>query len=147
MLDVSIRFGVLSLLRDLREESHLALLYVTHDIATARYFADRIVVLYAGRVVEEGEADEVVLNPKHPYTKMLIAAAPDPRRTSEREANEPLGEPPNPANLPSGCRFHPRCPSAMPECSQEAPPLAPMVNGGSVACWLYKKTDERTATH
>ena len=83
MLDVSLRFGVLSLLRQIREESNLALLYVTHDISTARYFADRIVVLYAGRAVEEGAADEVVLDPKHPYTKMLIAAAPDPRRVAD----------------------------------------------------------------
>jgi peptide/nickel transport system ATP-binding protein len=136
MLDVSLRFGVLELLRQIREESHLALLYVTHDISTARYFADRIVVLYAGRAVEEGTADEVVLDPKHPYTKMLIAAAPDPRRGAD-SAHPSLGEPPDPADPPPGCRFHPRCPMAMPRCAVENPPLSTVEDGRSVACWLF----------
>ena len=140
MLDVSIRLGLLSLLRDIRDESDLAMLYVTHDISTARYFADRIVVLYAGRAVEQGSADEVILNPQHPYTQLLVSAAPNPRRTSARVTDDPLGEPPDPAALPPGCRFHPRCPFVMPKCSEQAPPLIPLSTGDerAAACWLLQ---------
>ena len=138
MLDVSIRLGLLSLLRQIRDESNLAMLYVTHDISTARYFSDRIVVLYAGRVVEQGTADEVILDPKHPYTQLLVSAAPNPRRTTERVADDPLGEPPDPAAPPPGCRFHPRCPFAMPKCSQQNPPLIPVGEGRAAACWLLE---------
>jgi peptide/nickel transport system ATP-binding protein len=138
MLDVSIRLGLLSLLRQIRDESNLALLYVTHDISTARYFSDRTVVLYAGRAVEQGTADEVILDPKHPYTQLLVSAAPDPRRTTARVADDPLGEPPDPATPPPGCRFHPRCPFAMPKCSRQNPPLLPVAAGRAAACWLLE---------
>lgn len=143
MLDVSIRLGLLSLLRQIRDESRLALLYVTHDISTARYFSDRVVVLYAGRAVEQGTADEVILDPKHPYTQLLVSAAPDPRRTTARVAEDPLGEPPDPAAPPPGCRFHPRCPFAMPRCSQQSPPLIPVGEGRAAACWLLENSTIR----
>jgi peptide/nickel transport system ATP-binding protein len=138
MLDVSIRLGLLALLRQIRDESNLALLYVTHDISTARYFSDRIVVLYAGQAVEQGAADEVIGDPKHPYTQLLVSAAPNPRRASARVADDPLGEPPDPAALPSGCRFHPRCPFAMPKCPQQTPPLIVVADGRAGACWLLE---------
>jgi peptide/nickel transport system ATP-binding protein len=143
MLDVSIRLGLLSLLRQIRDESNLALLYVTHDISTARYFSDRIVVLYAGRAVEQGTADEVILDPKHPYTQLLVSAAPNPRRTVARLAEDPRGEPPDPATPPPGCRFHPRCPFARPKCAQQAPPLIAVGDGRTAACWLLEDAPDQ----
>ena len=121
MLDVSIRLGILNLLADLRDSDHLAILYVTHDIASARYLADTIMVMYAGRVVEVGPADDVVNSPAHPYTQLLLSAAPDPESPNESWLGG-VGSPPSLVTPPSGCRFHPRCPHAMAICSQEQPP-------------------------
>jgi peptide/nickel transport system ATP-binding protein len=143
MLDVSIRLGVLNLLRDLRDRLDLAILYITHDIASARYFADEVLVMYAGQVVEGGDGEAVTQHAAHPYTQLLIASAPDPDRiTGEAETDEPeaSGEPPSLITPPSGCRFHPRCPHAMPRCSAEAPPRLSVDGNGSghwAACWLY----------
>jgi oligopeptide/dipeptide ABC transporter ATP-binding protein len=122
MLDVSVRAGVLSLLDGLRR-SGLAILMITHDLSTAAHFADRIAVMYLGRIVEEGPAREVIRNPKHPYTKALISAVPprDPRRT--RKTTPLKGEAPNAVRIPTGCRFHPRCPVAEPRCSSIDPEL------------------------
>ncbi|MDI2126076.1 ABC transporter ATP-binding protein [Yinghuangia seranimata] len=144
MLDVSIRLGVLNLLRALGHEDGLALLYITHDIASARYFADSVQVMYAGRLVEGGPAEAVTQTPAHPYTQLLIDSAPDPDRraavTGERA--ERLGEAPDLAAPPSGCRFHPRCPLAMPVCRETAPPHfpapgSPPEDGHWAACWLH----------
>ncbi|GAB3432642.1 ABC transporter ATP-binding protein [Actinophytocola sediminis] len=143
MLDVSIRLGVLNLLRDLRDRLQLAILYITHDIASARYFADDLLVMYAGQVVEGGDGETVTQHAAHPYTRLLIAAAPDPDRIAGEAtegAAEAGGEPPSLIDPPSGCRFHPRCPHAMPRCSTTAPPRLPVGNNGSghwAACWLY----------
>ena len=119
MLDVSIRLGVLNLLRDLKERLHLAILYITHDIASARYFADDTLVMYAGRMVEGGDSETVTQRPAHPYTRLLIASAPDPDRitgdAAGAAATDETGEPPSLIVPPSGCRFHPRCPHAMPQ--------------------------------
>ena len=141
MLDVSIRLGLLGLLREIKDESNLALLYVTHDISTARYFSDRTVVLYAGRAVEQGTADEVIIDPQHPYTQMLVAAAPNPRRAATRAPQVSFGEPPDPSDPPTGCRFHPRCPLAMPRCASENPPMFSLSPGRGAACWLLENAD------
>jgi peptide/nickel transport system ATP-binding protein len=135
MLDVSIRLGVLNLLNDMRERERIAILYVTHDIASARYLSDRIVVMYAGQVVESGPAVQVTDEPAHPYTQLLLSAAPDPERTIPVTLRG-RGTPPSSVNPPSGCRFHPRCPYAMAICSEQAPPTFSAGPRHVGACWL-----------
>lgn len=143
MLDVSIRLGVLNLLRKLGHDDDLALLYITHDIASARYFADTIQVMYAGRIVEGGPAEEVTQEPAHPYTRLLIDSAPDPdRRGALTRDRERLGEPPNLADPPPGCRFNPRCPHVMDICRTDVPPAFPTGDGRWAACWLHRTTPE-----
>jgi len=136
MLDVSIRLGVLNLLAGLREREGLSILYVTHDIASARYLADVIAVMYAGQVIESGPAAQVTDEPAHPYTQLLLSAAPDPDRT-QPPSLAGRGAPPNLIRPPSGCRFHPRCPHAMQVCAQDRPPAAEVALGHSSACWLH----------
>lgn len=149
MLDVSLRLGVLNLLADLTREEDLALLYITHDIASARYFADDIVVMYGGRVVEHGAAETVTQHGVHPYTRLLIDAAPDP----DRRTRSP--RPPAPAEqaladegpVVEGCSFRPRCPYATARCRYEEPPhrIVP-TSGGSIAheaaCWVLPRFDD-----
>jgi peptide/nickel transport system ATP-binding protein len=146
MLDVSIRLGVLNLLRDLRDRLNLAILYITHDIASARYFADDTLVMYAGRMVEGGDSETVTQRPAHPYTQLLIDSAPDPDRIARHEIGElteGTAEPPSLIDPPSGCRFHPRCPHAMVRCAEDLPPRLEIDDapGHWAACWLY---DEAT---
>ncbi|MEU4688385.1 ABC transporter ATP-binding protein [Actinoplanes sp. NPDC023714] len=147
MLDVSIRLGVLNLLRDLKERLNLAILYITHDIASARYFADETMVMYAGRMVEGGDSETVTQSPAHPYTRLLIESAPDPDRlagAAEAGAEERgNGEPPSLIHPPTGCRFHPRCPVAMPRCSTDLPVRLEIGDkpGHWAACWLYDKNE------
>ena len=136
MLDVSIRLGVLNLLADLRERDGLAIVYVTHDIASARYLADTIAVMYAGRIVETGPAATVTDQPAHPYTQLLLSAAPDPDR-AQSPSLRGRGAPPNLVTPPPGCRFHPRCPHAMAVCAETCPPMSDVSNGQSSACWLH----------
>jgi peptide/nickel transport system ATP-binding protein len=136
MLDVSIRLGVLNLLADLREREKLAILYVTHDIASARYLGDEIAVMYAGQIIETGPAVTVTDEPAHPYTQLLLAAAPDPDRP-EPPALQGRGSPPSLVTPPSGCRFHPRCPYAMAICSDQAPPSIEITPGHASSCWLH----------
>ena len=122
MLDVSVRAGVLAILSELRR-SGLAILMITHDLSTAAHFADRIAVMYLGRIVEEGPAHDLIHNPQHPYTRALLSVVPkrDPR---QRENPHILrGETPNPVHIPRGCRFHPRCPMAIPACEETDPAL------------------------
>jgi peptide/nickel transport system ATP-binding protein len=144
MLDVSIRLGILNLLGELRDQEKLAILYVTHDIASARYFADTMTVMYAGRVVESGPSLDVTDNPQHPYTRLLLDAAPDPERETPATM-QARGAAPSLINPPSGCRFHPRCPLAMPICSEQQPPDISVGEGHVAACWLrhddYKNTN------
>jgi peptide/nickel transport system ATP-binding protein len=135
MLDVSIRLGVLNLLGDLRDQERLAILYITHDIASARYLADKIVVMYAGQVVESGPAVQVTDEPAHPYTQLLLSAAPDPERP-EQVTLRGRGTPPSAVAPPSGCRFRPRCPHAMAICAERVPPAFPAGDGHVSACWL-----------
>ena len=137
MLDVSIRIGVLNLLKDLKDKFNLAILYITHDIASARYFADQTVVMYAGQVVERGPSEQVTQQPAHPYTQLLIASAPDPDMLGSRAEGQAQGEPPSLMTPPTGCRFHPRCPFAMERCSVESPPTFQVSEGHETACWLF----------
>jgi peptide/nickel transport system ATP-binding protein len=138
MLDVSIRLGVLNLLADLRDTEGLALLYVTHDIASARYLADTVMVMYAGQVVEVGPAADVTDQPAHPYTQLLRGAVPDPKRgqVAVPIVGKGRGSPPSLVSPPSGCRFHPRCPHAMAVCRTTAPPSVPVATGHTAGCWL-----------
>ncbi|MFJ1544096.1 ABC transporter ATP-binding protein [Streptomyces sp. NPDC088246] len=149
MLDVSIRLGVLNLLKDLKDRLHLAILYITHDIASARYFADTTLVMYAGRIVEGGDSETVTQRPAHPYTQLLIASAPDPDRVvAEAEQEESgSGEPPSLIAPPAGCRFHPRCPKAMERCRTELPPRFDLEDGQWAACWLYADGAEAAGDH
>jgi peptide/nickel transport system ATP-binding protein len=136
MLDVSVRAGVLSLLDSLRR-SGLGVLMITHDLSTAAHFADRIAVMYLGRIVEEGPAKEVVRDPKHPYTKALLSVVPkrDPR--DRKEPQILTGETPDAIRIPSGCRFHPRCPVAEERCNVQDPQLVPVgPEGHRAACLL-----------
>ncbi len=199
MLDVSIRLDVLNLLLRLKEEERLALLFITHDLASARYFAEETLVMYAGQMVEGGPSEEVIQRPKHPYTQLLLSAAPDPDRfgsTGRQEdqkdtpfqresmdlrqqektapqddgaqvpvAGAPFaapsrdkpgsgayfntssmsegGEPPSLISPPGGCRFHPRCPHAMPICSQQFPPRTELGGGHWVHCFLYGEENNK----
>ncbi|GAA2435853.1 ABC transporter ATP-binding protein [Streptomyces macrosporus] len=140
MLDVSIRLGVLNLLARLQREDDLAVLYITHDLATARHFSDEILVMYRGRVVERGPADEVILNPRHPYTRILAAAAPDPEARDRDRLREALGlEPAGGSTLPGddpGCAFRDRCPSAMEICARRPEDVA-VGPDHHVTCRLY----------
>jgi oligopeptide/dipeptide ABC transporter ATP-binding protein len=122
MLDVSVRAGVLAILSELRAKG-LGILMITHDLSTAARFADRIAVMYLGRIVEEGSADAIVNNPQHPYTRALLSVVPkrDPRERSTPQILR--GETPNPIRIPPGCRFHPRCPIAIPDCKEIDPEL------------------------
>ena len=128
MLDVSIRLGVLNLLKSLRDDMHIAILYITHDIASARYFADRTMVMYAGQIVEQGSSEDVTQSPAHPYTRLLLESAPDPdapHRTTRADA----GEAPSLVSPASGCRFAARCPFANDLCRAETPELLPHRRG------------------
>jgi oligopeptide/dipeptide ABC transporter ATP-binding protein len=123
MLDVSVRAGVLSLLDGLRRDGDMGILMITHDLSTAAHFADRIAVMYLGRIVEHGPAGDVVRNPQHPYTKALLSVVPkrDPRQRSTPQIL--AGETPDPVDVPPGCRFHPRCPIVQDRCRSEDPGL------------------------
>jgi len=136
MLDVSVRAGILGLLDELRA-SGLGILMITHDLSTAAHYADRICVMYLGRIVEEGPAHEVIRNPQHPYTKALVSVVPQPDPEQSMQPEILQGETPNPADVPSGCRFHPRCPVATAACSSEDPQLRPAGGDGHrAACIL-----------
>jgi peptide/nickel transport system ATP-binding protein len=140
MLDASVRVEILKLLRGLQEKRHLAVIYITHDLSTVRYFSRRIFVMYAGQVVEKAKVQDLLNNPAHPYTLALLAATSDPDGHNAKVFKElPPGEPPNLINPPKGCRFHPRCPRIMPGlCDVEVPPEFEPEPEHKVACWLYK---------
>jgi peptide/nickel transport system ATP-binding protein len=136
MLDVSIRAEILNLLRDLRQSRGISIVFITHDLGTVSYFADRIAVMYLGRIVEIGTTSEVLWNPQHPYTKALLSVVPVPNPRLRRERIILQGETPNPINLPPGCRFHPRCPVAFDRCHQIDPALSPVTTDHEAACLL-----------
>ncbi len=133
MLDVSIRAGVLNMMAGLRDQEGVSLLYITHDIASARYVADRVIVMYAGHLVESGPTETVLHGPKHPYTQLLLSAVGDPRGKQEEQISADTGEPPKVINPSEGCRFRRRCPYAIEKCSQVTPRPTP-IGESLVAC-------------
>jgi len=138
MLDMSIRAEILNLMLRLRDEHNLTYLFITHDLAVAKYICDRIAIMYLGKIVELGKAEEVIDNPYHPYTQALIAAVPTPN-PKEKIGDIPIrGEVPSPINIPKGCRFHPRCVYAKPACKEREPELIEVEPGHYVACLLYE---------
>jgi len=134
MLDVSIRAEILNLLLKLREDLQLTYLFITHDLAVATYIADRIGIMYLGKIMEMGPARAVAFTPMHPYTRALISAVPSGDPTVKRRVESLKGEPPSPINVPPGCRFHPRCPYAQEICVREVPEDRDMGNDHIVAC-------------
>jgi peptide/nickel transport system ATP-binding protein len=146
MLDVSIRIGILNLMSDLREREGVSFLYITHDVASARYIADRVLVMYAGHLVEEGPTDEVLQRPKHPYTQLLLSAVPDPRAPLGPSDGVDAGEPPKVVNPKEGCRFQPRCPYAIARCETETPLLRELGRRRLVACHVAEPDAEDLVT-
>ena len=138
MLDVSIRADILNLLRGLRDTRGISILFITHDLGTVAYFADRVAVMYLGRIVELGSTHEVLQNPQHPYTKALLSVVPVPNPRQRRERVILQGETPNPLNIPRGCRFHPRCPVAIDRCQEIDPPFVEVAAQHQAACLLAK---------
>jgi oligopeptide/dipeptide ABC transporter ATP-binding protein len=138
MLDVSIRAEILNLLADLRQTRQISIILITHDLGTCGYFADRIAVMYLGRIVEVGPTQEILFNPRHPYTKALLSVVPVPNPRLRKQRLILQGETPNPINLPSGCRFHPRCPVAIAECKLTDPAYVELGDGHRAACLLVK---------
>jgi peptide/nickel transport system ATP-binding protein len=138
MLDTSIRIGLLNLMAKLRDEEGVSILYITHDIASARYVADRLIVMYAGQVAEAGPIEDVLASPRHPYTQLLLSAVPDPKAPPPGQealaaATGERGEPPKVIDPKPGCRFQPRCPVAIEICGTVTPEPKPL-GAGEVAC-------------
>jgi oligopeptide/dipeptide ABC transporter ATP-binding protein len=136
-LDVSIRAQILNLLKRLQDELGLAYVMISHDLGAARYLATRLAVMYAGKLVETGACDAVYARPLHPYTEALLSAALPLHPSARRQRIVLSGEVPDPMNPPSGCRFHPRCPRAMPHCQTEEPAMREVEPGRFTACHLY----------
>jgi len=136
MIDVSLRAGILNLMIDLKEKFGLTYLFITHDIAQARYIGDRMAVMYLGKIVEMGPIEDVISDPLHPYTQALISNVPVPDPDAKRQRIYLKGEVPTPISPPPGCRFHPRCPYARPICRDEEPTLQEVRPGRWVACHL-----------
>ena len=139
MLDVSIRTELLRLMLDLRAERGLTYLFITHDLSLAWVIADRIAVMYLGKIMEIGPAEQVIRSPHNPYTQALVSVSPtpEPPTAGERAKRTILvGETPDAAHVPTGCRFHPRCPYAFDRCRVEEPPLFDVGGGQQAACWL-----------
>jgi peptide/nickel transport system ATP-binding protein len=138
-LDVSVQAQILNLLKELQHSLGLAYLFITHNISVVEYIADEVAVMYLGRIVEQGSVSEVLENPKHPYTRALLSAVPVIELESKREVIHLHGDLPSPANPPSGCHFHPRCPNAMPLCSKAYPEAIEFSATHSARCYLYEQ--------
>jgi peptide/nickel transport system ATP-binding protein len=146
MLDTSIRIGLLNLMAKLRDSEGVSILYITHDIASARYVADRLIVMYAGQIAEAGPIEDVLAAPKHPYTQLLLSAVPDPKAPPPSlealaAATGERGEPPKVIDPKPGCRFQPRCPVAVGTCGTVTPALLPL-GAGEVACHVAQSGAE-----
>ncbi len=141
MLDASVRVEILKLLRGLQKAHNLSVIYITHDLSTVRYFSEHIFVMYAGKIVEKAPVEDLLQDPKHPYTQALLAATSDPDYENALTFKEvPPGEPPSLVNPPTGCRFHPRCPEWIKGlCEVEEPPDFEPEPEHIVACWLYER--------
>lgn len=138
MLDVSIRAEILNLLRDLRRKRGVSILFITHDMGTVAYFADNLAIMYLGRIVESGPTENVLQNPQHPYTRALLSVVPVPNPRLRRQRVILQGETPNPVDVPSGCRFHPRCPQVFARCKEVDPPTVGVEDGHQVSCLLVE---------
>jgi len=136
MLDVSLRSGILRVMLELRERRGIGILFITHDLSLAWLIADRIAVMYLGRVVEIGPAEELVRDPRHPYTQALLSVMPSPDPARRRQRQILRGETPDASRVPSGCRFHTRCPLAFDRCAVEEPPEVEVSPGHVAACFL-----------
>jgi oligopeptide/dipeptide ABC transporter ATP-binding protein len=136
MLDVSVRAGILALMREVRDDMGLSAVYISHDLALVKYLCERTLVMYLGRIVEDGPTDEIVRRPRHPYTQALVAAVPVPDADQSRAPLPIKGNVPDAREPPSGCAFRDRCPHAFARCAEEAPPLRPLADGHRVACHL-----------
>ena len=134
MLDVSIRIGLLNLMAGMRDSEGVSVLYITHDIASARYVADRLIVMYAGQIAESGPVEDVLARPRHPYTQLLLSAVPDPRAPLSVGAETDRGEPPRVIDPEPGCRFRWRCPLAIDECHRVTPQLRELLPDHQAAC-------------
>jgi peptide/nickel transport system ATP-binding protein len=142
MLDVSIRIGLLNLMAQLRDEQGVSVLYITHDIASARYVADRLIIMYAARIAEQGPTEEVLARPKHPYTQLLLSAVPDPHAPLNIGAETDRGEPPRVIDPVPGCRFRWRCPLAIEECKTVTPELSELGPDHEAACHVARSGAE-----
>ena len=142
MLDTSIRIGLLNLMAQLRDSEGVSILYITHDIASARYVADKLIVMYAGQIAETGPIEDVLARPRHPYTQLLLSAVPDPRAPLSVEADTDRGEPPKVIDPVPGCRFRWRCPLAIDTCERVTPVLAELLPGHDVACHVAQSGAE-----
>ncbi|WP_378941037.1 ABC transporter ATP-binding protein [Mesorhizobium sp. ANAO-SY3R2] len=136
-LDVSVQAQVLNLMRRLQDELGLTYLFISHDMSVVRHMSDRIAVMYLGRIVEEGETEELFAQPRHPYTQLLLQTIPNIENPN-RDRDVAGGEVPSPLRPPSGCPFHPRCPTATAICSAELPEVRALANGTRVACHLVR---------
>jgi len=139
MLDVSIRAEIINLLAELRITRQIAVIFITHDLGSVGFFADRVAVMYLGRIVEIGTMLDVLEKPRHPYTKALISVIPVPNPRLRHERIILQGETPNPIDLPTGCRFHPRCPVAIATCKASDPPFVILSKTHKAACLLLVK--------
>jgi oligopeptide/dipeptide ABC transporter ATP-binding protein len=136
MLDVSVRAGILNVMREVRETMGLTAIYISHDLALVRYVAPRTIVMYLGKIVEDGPTEDVISRPLHPYARALVAAVPVPRVDQDRGALPITGMIPDARNPPSGCRFRDRCPYAEPRCAEAVPALRELAPGHRAACHL-----------
>jgi len=137
-VDVSVRAQLLNLFEDLRKDLNLTYLFISHDLSVVECIADRVAVMYLGKIVELSDTEDLYNNPLHPYAKALFASIPVPDPTVKRKRIMLTGEVPSPVNPPKGCRFHPRCPQAMEICAQEEPILKDVGNNHFVACHLFE---------
>jgi oligopeptide/dipeptide ABC transporter ATP-binding protein len=138
MLDVSLRVGILRVLLELRRTRNVGYLFITHDLSLAWLIADRIAVMYLGRIVEEGPAEQVIHDPHHPYTRALLSVAPSPDPSGRSQRRILVGETPDPSRIPGGCRFYPRCPLQSDRGRTEDPGLFEVGPGHRSACWLVE---------
>jgi peptide/nickel transport system ATP-binding protein len=139
-LDVSVQAQILNLLKELQNRLGLAYLFITHNLAVVEYLAHYVAVMYLGRIVEQGTVDEVLEQPKHPYTRALLSAVPTIDPITERQVIRLTGDLPSPADPPVGCHFHPRCPEALPKCREAYPPAVAFSATHRAKCILYEQT-------